>query len=70
MCSSYTKIQPIDQIGLRCCYCYCNTATKQQLCWEEWYHKKLLKLDFVAIFVAFAPGLLTRLYHQTATESP
>ena len=50
--------------------CYCNTTVKQQLCREEWYHKKLFKFDFAAIFVAFAPGLLTRLYHRTTTESP
>ena len=31
---------------------------------------KLFKLfGFVAIFVAFAAGLLTRVYHYTATES-
>ena len=50
--------------------CYCNTTIKQQLCWEEWYNKELFKFDFVVTFVAFAPGLLTRLYHDTATESP
>ena len=47
--------------------CYCNTIIKQ-LCGEEWYHKNLFKFDFVAIFVAFAPGLFTRMYHYTANE--